>query len=191
MVGRPASAAEQRGYTGSTSTREAFPMLFNVATLLREPAGSGRDYVLQPDPPVHRGTVQLIRTPGGVLVLCEADVLLEATCSRCLAPFAYPAHIMFEEVFAQQVEVATGSHLPPPEDPEAFLIALNHTIDITEAVRQYSEMAAVMQPLCRPDCPGICPECGQDLSIAACRCERRPIDSRWAALAALKRTSNG
>lgn len=166
-------------------------MLFNVATLLREPVGSERRYTLDPEPPVHRGSVHLIRTPDGVLVRCEADVLLEDTCSRCLSPFGYPAHIDFEEIFVQQVDVATGAHLPAPEDAEAFLIALNHTIDITEAVRQYSEMAAAMQPLCRPDCPGICPECGQDLSIAACRCDREPIDSRWAALAALKRTSNG
>lgn len=166
-------------------------MLFNVATLLREPVGSGRHYVLEPEPPVHRGTVNLIRTPDGVLVSCEADVLLEDTCSRCLSPFAYPAHISFEEVYMQQVDVSTGGRLPPPDDAEAFLIALDHTIDITEAVRQYSEMAAAMQPLCRPDCPGICPECGQDLSIAACRCDRMPTDSRWAALAALKLSSNG
>lgn len=166
-------------------------MLFNVATLLREPVGSERDYVLDPTPPVHRGTVKLIRTPDGVLVRCQADVLLEDTCSRCLSAFGYPAHISFEEVFLQQVDVASGAHLALPQDEEAFLISLTHTIDITEAVRQYSEMAAAMQPLCRPDCPGICPECGQDLSIAACRCDRTPTDSRWAALAALKRSSNG
>lgn len=191
MVAPSRSPLADGRYTDGTSNREASLMLFNVATLLREPVGSDRRYVLDPEPPVHRGTVQLIRTPDGVLVRCEADVLLEDTCSRCLCLFGYPAHISFEEVYAQQVEVATGTHLPPPDDPEAFLIALNHTIDITEAVRQYSEMAAAMQPLCRPDCPGICPECGQDLSIAACRCDRGPIDSRWAALAALKRSSNG
>ena len=166
-------------------------MLFNVATLLREQAGSSRHYTLEPFPPVHRGTVELIRTPDGVLVSVEADVLLEDTCSRCLSPFGYTADVSFDENFVQQVDVATSSHLPPSEDAEAFLIPLNHTIDITEAVRQYSEMAAAMQPLCRPDCPGICPECGQDLSIAACRCERGPVDSRWAALAALKRSTNG
>ena len=166
-------------------------MLFNVATLLREPIGSQRRYTLAPEPPMHHGTVELIRTPNAILVRFEGDVLLEAICSRCLAPFAYPEQVSFEELFAQQVEVATGATLEAPDEPEAFLIALNHTIDITEAVRQYSEMAAVMQPLCRPDCPGICPECGQDLTIAACRCDRGPIDARWAALAALKRSSHG
>jgi uncharacterized protein len=165
-------------------------MLFNVAQLLRETTGASRHYELERVPPVHRGTVELIRTPGGVLVRCEADVLIDAECSRCLAPFAYPEHIEFEEVYVQQFDVATGTKLPPPDEADAFTISSNHTIDISEAVRQYNETAAEMQPLCRPDCPGICAECGQDLSIAACRCDRAPIDSRWAALAALKR-SNG
>jgi DUF177 domain-containing protein len=165
-------------------------MLFNVSQLLREPVGAARHYELSPDPPVHRGTVELIRTPDGVLVRCQASVLLEDNCSRCLAPFGYPSNIQFDEVFAQQFDVLTGNRLPEADDPESFRIPANHTIDITEAVRQYSEMAAAMQPLCRADCPGICPECGQDLSVATCRCDRAPIDSRWMALAALKR-SNG
>ena len=167
-------------------------MLFNVSLLLREPIGSSRRYALEPEAPAHRGSVELIRTPGGVLVRCEADVLIEAECSRCLVPFAYPAHIQFEEIFAQRYDVMTGARLPSSDgaEPGAFTIDASHTIDISEAVRQYSETAAAMQPLCRPDCPGICPECGQDLGIAACACDRTPIDSRWAALAALKR-SNG
>ena len=165
-------------------------MQFNLSQLLREHVGASRQYTLEPEAPVHRGSLELIRVPEGVLARCEADVLLESTCSRCLAPFGYPAHIDFEEIYAQQYDVASGTKLEGPDDPDAFVIPANHTIDISEAVRQYSEMAAAMQPLCRPDCPGICAECGQDLSIAACRCDRTPIDSRWSALAALKR-SNG
>ena len=119
-----------------------------------------------------------------------ARVELEAECSRCLAPFGYLADVAFEEVYAQQVEPATGRKLPL-EDPDSFLIGTDHTIDIREAVRQYGQMAAEMQPLCRPDCPGICPVCGTDLGIANCQCDRTPIDPRWQSLVALKRKTNG
>ncbi|MCC6420515.1 MAG: DUF177 domain-containing protein [Gemmataceae bacterium] len=166
-------------------------MLFNVSQLLREPVGSTRRFSLEQDPPVHRGSALLTRTPGGVLVHVDAEVIIEDRCSRCLVPFGYPAHVRFDEIYVQQVDVLTGVRLQQPEDLDAFLIGLDHTIDITEAVRQYTEVAAAMQPLCRPDCPGICPECGQDLSLASCRCDRSPADSRWAALAALKRSTNG
>ena len=165
-------------------------MIFNVSQLIREETGASRRYPLEPEAPVRRGRVELIRTPGGVLVRCHADVLLEAQCSRCLAPFCYPESIDFEEVYVQQTDPVSGRQIPL-EDPDAFLISQSHTIDITEAVRQYTEMAAEMQPLCRPDCPGICPICGKDLSIASCQCDRTPIDPRWAALVALKRSTNG
>ena len=177
-----------RSYTGNTSTREVSRMIFNVAQLLREPVGETRDYTLPPEFPLHGGRARLIRVPDGVLVQVEADVVLDAACSRCLAPFGYPAHIEFEETYVQIVDVVTGQrrreHLE--EGDERFVIDTHHTIDISEAVRQYSEMAAAMQPLCRSDCPGICPECGRDLSITSCDCDRAPVDPRWAALAALR-----
>jgi len=166
-------------------------MQYNVSQLLREHVGSVRRYAVTPEAPIHRGTVELIRTPTGVLVRCEADVILDASCSRCLAPFGYREHIRFEEVFYQQVDVVTGARVQTEAESESFLIDTNHTIDITEAVRQYSEMAAAMQPLCRPDCPGICPHCGQDLSIANCHCDRTPVDARWRALAELRSSRHG
>lgn len=161
-------------------------MLFNVAGLLRERVGATRDYELEPEPPIHRGRAHLIRTPDGVLVHLEADVTIDAACSRCLVPFSYPVHIVFDEIWVQQFDL-TGGRLEAPDDPDAFLIDDHHTIDSTEAVRQYSETAAEMQPLCRPECPGICSQCGQDLSITACDCDRSPVDSRWEALAAFRR----
>lgn len=161
-------------------------MLFNVSQLLREPVGSTRSYTLDPEEPVHRGSARLTRVPNGVLVEVDADVTVDTACSRCLAPISTPEHIHFEEIYAQQVDPATGQRAPAPEDAESFLIDLNHTIDMTEAVRQYTELAAEMQPLCRPECPGICPECGQDLSLAHCSCEGTPVDHRWAALAELR-----
>lgn len=163
-------------------------MLFNVSQLLREPVGSLRRYRLEPEEPMHKGEAELVRVPRGVLVRFSGDVLIDTVCSRCLTPFGYHADVEFEEVFEQQFDPVTGTRFEI-EDPDAFLVGHNHTIDIREAVRQYTDVAAAMQPLCRSDCPGICPECGQDLSIERCECDRTPVDSRWAALAALKRTN--
>jgi len=160
-------------------------MLFNVSSLLREHLGAERNYDLERAPPIHRGTAKLTRTPDGVLVQVKAELIIDSVCSRCLAPFGYETEIRFDETFHQQVDVVSARKLAEPADPETFLIDTHHIIDITEAVRQYSETAVEMQPLCRPDCPGICPVCGKDLNMAPCSCDREPKDSRWAALAAL------
>lgn len=161
-------------------------MQFNVSQLLQEPVGSSRHYALQAEPPVRRGEVEFIRTPTGVLLRATVEVLLEAECSRCLASFGYPRDMYMEEVYYQQVDVATGARVETEAEADSFLIDRRHVVDISEAVRQYGEMAADMQPLCRPDCPGICAQCGQDLTLSACACESEPIDPRWAPLAALK-----
>lgn len=161
-------------------------MQFNVSQLLQEPVGASRRYELQADPPVRRGDVEFIRTPTGVLMRASLDVLLEADCSRCLASFGYPRRVDFEEMYYQQVDVATGAAVESEADADSFYIDRQHVVDISEAVRQYGEMAADMQPLCRSDCPGICSQCGQDLTLSACACERDTIDPRWEALRALK-----
>ena len=165
-------------------------MFFNVSQLLRSEVGASRRYDLDPEPPVLSGRVELIRTPDGVLVRCDAVVALEYICGRCVAEFATLETIGLEEIFVQQTDPATGKRLEL-DDPDSFVVSLENTIDISEAVRQYTEMAAEMQPLCRPDCPGICPVCGTDLNIVDCQCDRTPVDPRWEALVALKRRTNG
>lgn len=167
-------------------------MLFSVSGLLHDAVGSSRKHELTADGPLLHGSVELVRLAHAVLVRFRGRVCMDATCSRCLAPFSYVAPVAFEEVFVQQVDVATGAKVESEEgDEESFRIGLDHTIDITEAVRQYTEMAAAMQPLCQPECPGLCAECGQDLTLGACACDRTPLDSRWAALAELRLRSNG
>jgi uncharacterized protein len=48
----------------------------------------------------------------------------------------------------------------PEDEPGAFTIDRNNILDLEEAVRQYSTLAIPMKPLCREDCPGLCPVCG-------------------------------
>lgn len=163
-------------------------MEYNVSQLLREPVGSTREYSIdEPEGSTRRGHVELIRMPTGVLVRVRADIGLEADCSRCLVAFSYPGHIEFEELFYQRFDLVTGTPLNTDAPPDSFFIDARHTIDIREAVRQYGEMAAAMQPLCRPDCPGMCAECGRDLNLGRCDCVREALDPRWGALEALRR----
>jgi uncharacterized protein len=91
----------------------------------------------------------------------------------------------FEEEFRVSVDPHTGAATEREIDPDAFVIDEQDQLDLTEAVRQYRETALAMAPLCRPDCKGLCPNCGADLNIGPCDCGAGSIDSRWAKLAAL------
>ena len=54
------------------------------------------------------------------------------------------------------------------------------------AVLMHFLLSLPMQRICREDCHGICPNCGQDRNLADCACEPRPADDRWSALKKLQ-----
>jgi uncharacterized protein len=168
-------------------------MLFNVSGLIQEGIGATRkhqvDGVLESDdrgPEPVAGDVELLRTKYGVLVRANLSLKEPETCSRCLKPLQETIDIVFEEEFQSITDLQSGEALEDSSDDDAFLIDENHLLDLTEAVRQYREASAEMQPLCRPDCKGLCPNCGQDLNLGECSCTTGPVDDRWAALQGLK-----
>jgi uncharacterized protein len=168
-------------------------MLFNVSSLVQEGIGATRRYDVEGEavtenrePEPVTGTVELLRTKMGVLVRAHLKLEERETCSRCLKPLRETLALDFEEEFQQTVD-ARGGLLPGERpDTDAFVVNDQHILDITEAVRQYREASAAIAPLCSEDCKGICPDCGADLNAQECRCDKGPIDSRWADLAGLR-----
>ena len=173
-------------------------MLFNVAGLIHEGIGATRHYQLdgavysddRGQEPV-AGAVELIRTRAGVLVRAHLQLREPETCSRCLNPLQETVGIDCEEEFLTTVDLHTGQPLSEAHDEDAFLIDQNHLLDLTEAVRQYREASVEMQPLCRPDCRGLCPRCGRDLNAGDCDCSPGATDARWAALSSLLPDTEG
>lgn len=168
-------------------------MDMNVSQLLRESIGATRG--LDIDEPMDitgsgrprrvRGSCNLLRTQRSILVKCALEAEVDLTCSRCLSPFVQPVKIRFEEEFHPMVDVDTGAFLPPPEESHAFTIDERHTLDLTEAIRQYALLAIPMKALCKKDCAGLCPVCGKNLNEGKCDCPPDDTDPRWARLADL------
>jgi len=172
-------------------------MLFNVSGLIQEGIGAVRQYELEDElvtddrePERVFGNVEFLRTKMGVLVRAHLELVEHETCSRCATPLLETLKVEFEEEF-QQVVDAAGRLVEERPDPDAFIIDDRHMLDITEAVRQYREASAEIAPLCREDCKGLCPVCGNDLNVEACSCEDDVIDVRWAGLASLRTASEG
>jgi len=152
-------------------------MRFHVAELLKEGIGATRSYeVNEADVVVaddgSRGAVEgalsLLRTRSGILARATLRLRQPEMCSRCLKPLEVPLELRIEEEYQPVVDVLTGVARKRPEDPGTFLIDEHHVLDLTEAVRQYRVLAAPMQPLCQPDCAGLCPVCGQNLNERPC-----------------------
>ena len=161
-------------------------MHINVSQLLKEPSGSVRTYEVAErvtlDDGSHdvRGSVKLFRTSDGLWVTASLESSLSCTCSLCLEEYAQPLELVIDEETqsAGVLKEAAGERLRVDDD----------ILDLTEAVRQYLEIATPMKPVCRPDCRGICPGCGMNLNETSCDCGSPFRDPRWGALLTMAET---
>lgn len=166
-------------------------MLYNVSQLLRAPIGTVQEKAIDEDisawqddlapvaPAV--GKVRLLRTDAGVLVQGRVRTKVRLTCSRCLAEFMLPLETAVEEEFRAGGQFATDHRTSDEAADPALQIDEQHTLDLREIVRQQLLLALPLHPLCRPECVGLCRQCGEDLNKGPCGCAREE-DPRWNAL---------
>lgn len=110
----------------------------------------------------------------GIVVRGRISADFHGECRRCLAPIVGRIEADVHELY--QVVMT---------DPDAFLIE-GDIIDLAPMVRETVLLDLPDAPLCRPDCPGLCPTCGRDLNQGLCSCPPETIDSRWSVLDELR-----
>ena len=166
-------------------------MRFNVAQMLQEPTGSVRWHRIQEAKASWEGLqarhlegwLKFTRTDMGIWVLGRLTAEVSAECSRCLAPVEEPLDTEISEQFYPSVDISTGTAIAAPllEDG-AFRIDATNEVDVREAFRQNLITSLPMKPLCKPECAGICPDCGVNRNESECHCGGDKRDPRWAAL---------
>lgn len=171
-------------------------MEINVAQLLKEPTGSARELhvdevvCFEHNADCHhiQGDVKLIRIAKGILARGRFESDSQLTCGRCLSTFSYPFAFEVDDEFYPEFDLVTGEPVSQPEDSTTFSIDEHHILDLREVFRQCTLLSVPMKPLCRPDCPGLCPHCGTDLNCETCDCSSHPKTRLAATLENLKFT---
>jgi len=161
-------------------------MRINVAQLLKEPVGSSRGYPIneplgQEGIDLVTGEVALVHTNRGILVKATMVANVTGVCSRCLSPVNYKVNFNLEDEFFPRLDMAGDATLSGESD-NSVTIDDDHLLDLREVIRQYTLSAMPTKPLCRPDCAGLCPLCGHELSRGPCRCPSGIHDQRWSKL---------
>jgi uncharacterized protein len=173
------------------------PLVWNVAGLLSDGPGATRDYdiagatidlgdELRLAGPIE-GRVHLARTNRGLVVKADLDTSIEAECARCLREIEVPIHVSIEEEALPSIDIHTGTpvRLEPGED-EPLRLTDHHELDLETPVREAIQLAEPIAPLCRDDCPGLCPVCGERLEDGTHDHPADDIDPRLEALRAFK-----
>lgn len=162
-------------------------MRLNVGFLLKEGIGYSREFTFdEPEMQVAedlavnhlRGAVTLTRTPQGLYAHGRLQAEVVDQCVLCLTDVPQPLISKIDELF-----------IYPPEDaPEdTYTVGEDAHLNLAPLVREDMFISKPIRILCRPNCKGLCPDCGQNWNDGPCACQEDKSDPRWAALAKLKK----
>jgi uncharacterized protein len=153
----------------------------NVSQLLRAPVGTSRSYEIRDEAPEFaeelqllgpvEGLLKLTRTNFGILADFTYTVLIQQECGRCLDPARTLIDSQLTEEYLPTINIVTGMPETIVADPDEPRVNANHEVDLTETIRQDILIQQPLQPLCQPDCPGLCVSCGRELSSGTCDCQ--------------------
>ena len=128
---------------------------------------------------------EVLRIDGGYALSARLVYGGELECSRCLAAYPFREDETFSLVLYPRQKVPEGEVELARDDLDALYYD-DPVVPLAPIAEERVQMALPMKPLCRPDCKGLCAECGKDLNQGPCGCAHASVDPRWEALRALK-----
>jgi uncharacterized protein len=144
------------------------PLLLNIGFLINSTIGTSRDFlfdyqkmILGGDLSVQNlhGSARFSRTPQGLLLQGEFSLDVELPCVRCLDEFKQSLNVTFTELYVFDQKNISESNLLVPESGQ---------IDLEPLLREYTYLEIPINPICKPDCKGLCPQCGENLNKRDC-----------------------
>lgn len=142
------------------------------------PAGLRLDLIGVPEGAPLDLDLRLEAATEGVLVTGTVSTSISGECGRCLDPVSDEFAVEICELFAYP-----GSITDETTDEDEVDRIVGDLIDVEPVVRDAVVLGLPMTPLCRPDCAGLCPTCGQRLDDLPAGHSHEALDPRWAALA--------
>ncbi len=135
--------------------------------------------------------VHLICDGQRVLARGELSGTCNRECVRCLKSYADPVQVPFEVEYHSSPVPSRGKVREPgtvpkgreggrdeadeaEAEPEEGYPCVGERVELGPMLREHLLLSAPMQPLCSPECRGLCHTCGQDLNVTPCAC--RPVE---------------
>jgi uncharacterized protein len=165
-------------------TNNRHPLRLNVGFLLHQGVGTNRSFDFD-HPSVHigelnvadlRGSIRFSRTAQGLYAQGNLKAETQVECVRCLEMFSQGLTIRIDDLFVY----------PPGQSADPLLsIPETGILDLNPLAREYLVLDVPLRPVCRPDCKGLCPECGNNLNLAPCNHPTAEVDPRLSDLKSL------
>lgn len=109
--------------------------------------------------------------------------VMETPCARCLEPIRHPLDLEFDLFYRPMQTIAREEEVEITRAELDVGFYEGSGLMLEDALKEQILLALPMKSLCRPDCAGLCPQCGQNLNRGKCACRPLAGDDRWAPLA--------
>jgi uncharacterized protein len=138
--------------------------------------------------PLHtEGQAELLpNTLGEIRIQGRIRGEIETDCDRCLEPVRRPINSGFDLFYRPNPGSTTPHELAIDEGEAEIGFYEDGGIELAEVIREHVLLSLPMQQICKEECQGICPQCGQNRNTGRCQCETVRVDERWSALRDLK-----
>ncbi len=144
------------------------------------PADLGLELISVPEGADLLLDLRLESATEGVLVTVTATAQVEGECGRCLRPVSDSLDVTFQELYAYPDSTTDET----TEEDEIGRLQ-GDLLDLEPALRDAVVLALPITPLCRAECPGLCPGCGEPWDDLPAGHSHQQADPRWAALSKL------
>jgi uncharacterized protein len=148
-----------------------------VERVIAAPPDLGLELIRVPEGADLALTLRLESVSEGVLVSARVQAGLTGECGRCLREISDTLDVTFQELYAY-----ANSTTDETTDEDEVGRMQGDLIDLEPELRDAVVLALPNHPLCRENCPGLCPECGAQWDELPADHSHRQVDPRWAAL---------
>jgi len=131
----------------------------------------------------HRGPKDIV---ADIRLRGQFSGKFQVPCARCVEPVEIPLSAEFDLIFrpAEADSEAPERSITAPETEIGYY--QKDSLLLEDVLREQVLLSLPVRTLCKPDCKGLCPRCGENRNNQACCCEEGPSDPRWEALAGLR-----
>ncbi len=112
---------------------------------------------------------------------------VETICDRCLEPTRRPIDIEYDLFYRPMKSIAREEEIEVKPAELEIGFYEGHGLELDEVLKEQVLLTLPMKNVCREDCAGLCPQCGQNRNLAVCSCKTEKIDARLAGLESFKK----
>lgn len=99
----------------------------------------------------------------------EVEARAETPCVRCLEPAEVRLQASIHEIWLWYDPAVEETHEAESEDIMAYYYH-GGELDVREPLHELLMVELPDRALCKPDCKGLCPDCGANLNRETCGC---------------------